>query len=333
MVKSVGTRMNGLYIIKNDKIEKVPFSITGNNGTISLQIREFVEDDDKNIWFGTFLGLQKFDIKKQQFSAIKIPKYAGGLNHPSIFSMYRDREGNIWAGSYYGGVNYFNPTHSAFLHYDYQVGEMSNLYYSYIGEMVLDKRDNLWISTDGGGISCVDRSWNLLDVLIAGEGNSLPHNNVKSICYDEEHDMLYIGTHLGGLSRYDIKTGKFYNYLDKKGQENAPGNIIHRIRKWKNYIIVSCREGVFSLDTNTDLFTKLESFMELQLFLISLPTELSIVHIMIRFYQYHWIALQRIQKSNCLIMWLFHKLQQQSLIYISVPWDLVCWFILLQQNH
>lgn len=256
----VGTRMNGLYIIKNDKIEKVPFSITGNNGTISLQIREFVEDDDKNIWFGTFLGLQKFDIKKQQFSAIKIPKYAGGLNHPSIFSMYRDREGNIWAGSYYGGVNYFNPTHSAFLHYDYQVGEMSNLYYSYIGEMVLDKRDNLWISTDGGGISCVDRSWNLLDVLIAGEGNSLPHNNVKSICYDEEHDMLYIGTHLGGLSRYDIKTGKFYNYLDKKGQENAPGNIIHRIRKWKNYIIVSCREGVFSLDTNTDLFTKLESF-------------------------------------------------------------------------
>ena len=25
------------------------------------------------------------------------------------------------------------------------------------------------------------------------------------MCYDMDNDMLYIGTHLGGLSRYDIK--------------------------------------------------------------------------------------------------------------------------------
>ena len=25
--------------------------------------------------------------------------------------------------------------------------------------------------------------------------------------------MLYIGTHLGGLSRYDINKGVFYNYM------------------------------------------------------------------------------------------------------------------------
>lgn len=258
----VGTRMNGLYIVENDIIDKIPLSYDGNEGIIDYQIRQFVEDNDKNIWFGTFSGLQKYDIVKKRFYAIKIPKYAGGLNHPSIFSMYKDKEGNIWAGSYYGGVNFFNPIHSAFLHYDYQAVEVSNLYYSYIGEMVIDKRNNLWISTDGGGISCVDKHWNLLKTLTSGKGNSLPHNNIKSICYDDEHDMLYIGTHLGGLSRYDILNDKFYNYLYSNDNiSKIPGNIIHRIIKYKDDIIVSSNKGILKLDTKTNQFTVIDSIV------------------------------------------------------------------------
>lgn len=72
------------------------------------------------------------------------------------------------------------------MHYDYQAGNRSNLYYSYIGEMVEDKHGNLWISTDGGGISCVNENWELIHQFTAGHQNSIPYNNIKSICYDEK---------------------------------------------------------------------------------------------------------------------------------------------------
>lgn len=145
----IGTRMHGLYRM-NDKqqLSKVPYLPGTSEGISSEQIRDFVEDNEGNIWFGTFDGLHRYSIGNKQYSLIQIPQYVGGLNHPSIFALYKDVAGTIWVGSYYGGVNYFSPQHDTFVHYDY--GRKINSYYSYIGEIVIDKNEHLWLSTDGG---------------------------------------------------------------------------------------------------------------------------------------------------------------------------------------
>lgn len=252
----IGTRMQGLYRLRGDELQKVPHTPTSNAGIRNPQIRAFVEDDEHNIWFGTFAGLQKYDTQKQTYTLIQIPQYVGGLNHPSIFSLYKDRQGTIWIGSYYGGVNYFSPDRSGVVHYDYQTGNLSNLYYSYIGEMVKDKHDNLWISTDGGGISCVNSNWELIHQFAAGSPNSILYNNIKSICYDRENDCLYVGTHLGGLSRYDIQKNRFYNYQENQsGNAVAPRNFIYQVKMWKEKLYLSSREGIFQLDPATNHFT------------------------------------------------------------------------------
>lgn len=252
----IGTRMQGLYRYKDGVMQKVPHSLTGNTGIRNQQIRAFVEDDEHNIWFGTFKGLQKYDVQRQTYTLIQIPQYVGGLNHPSIFSLYRDRQGTIWIGSFYGGVNYFSPDRSGFVHYDYQTGNLSDLYYSYIGEMVADKHHNLWVCTDGGGLGCINANWEVVHQFTAGGTNSIPHNNIKSICYDRENDCLYIGTHLGGLSRYDIRNNRFYNYRDHStGSDRAPRRFIYQVKMWKGNLYLSSREGIFMLEPATNRFT------------------------------------------------------------------------------
>ena len=252
----IGTRMQGLYRYKDNVVQKVPHTLTGNTGIRNPQIRAFVEDDEHNIWFGTFVGLQKYDVQRQTYTLIQIPQYVGGLNHPSIFSLYRDRQGTIWIGSFYGGVNYFTPDRSGFVHYDYQTGNLSSLYYSYIGEMVVDKHHNLWVCTDGGGLGCINENWELVHQFTADGPNSITHNNIKSICYDREKDCLYIGTHLGGLSRYDIRSKRFYNYLEHpSGNTRTPRHFIYQVKMWNGKLYLSSREGVFMLEPETDQFT------------------------------------------------------------------------------
>lgn len=250
----IATRMEGLYRYVNSRLKRVP--VTGNDkGTVDRQIREFVEDDAGNMWFGTFSGLQKYNPHQDKYQVVNIPVYAGGLNHSSIYSLYKDRSGTIWVGSYYGGVNYFNPDRSTSFHYDYQTSGHKDLFYSYIGDMVQDRDGRLWISTDGGGLSAVDRDWELVDYYTADDRNTIPHNNIKSLCYDSGRNLLYIGTHLGGLCRLDLTNKVFYRYDDRNRRN--PGNIIYRIRKWQDRIFVSARNGMFVLKPDSDRFSPL----------------------------------------------------------------------------
>lgn len=255
----IGTRMHGLFRIKQGQLIEVPYSSTDGEGISDIQVREFVEDNHHNIWFGTFSGLQKFDARTGRYSKVQTPQYLGGLSHPSIYSLYKDRQGIIWVGSYYGGVSSFNPNREEYFHYNYQIHAEHDVYYSYIGEMVQDKHGCLWLSTDGGGISRLDSEWNLQQLFTSKRKNSLPHNNVKSIAYYEKDDLLFIGTYLGGLSKYDIQKQQFYNYFtDEQHTQNRPGNIINCVKVWNDNLYLTSQKGMFKLDIQTDQFTFLE---------------------------------------------------------------------------
>ena len=121
--------------------------------------------------------------------------------------------------------------------YDYQTKLTNNPYYSYIGEMQEDKYGNLWIATDGGGLSCVDKSWNLIHQFTAEQPHTISHNNVKSICYNPDNNNLYIGMHIGGLSRYDLQTKQFHHYETLNENQISPGHYIYQIKKWDKYAI------------------------------------------------------------------------------------------------
>lgn len=250
----IATRMNGLYIYHNGDTHKVPLGSKGN-GVIDKQVRQMVEDDNRTIWIGTFSGLQSFDCNTEKFTKIDIPRYAGGLNHLSIFSLFKDNQGTVWVGSYYGGVNYFNPKIKSYFNYVYQTSTNADSYFSYIRSMVQDKYGRLWIGTDGGGVSCVNRQWQTIKHFSVNSKNPISHNNIKALCYDEVHDKIYVGMHLGGLNSIDVKTGSVKKY--QMGNHLYPSDVIFDLRKWGNYLVISSRKGVFTLDISTDEFKKL----------------------------------------------------------------------------
>ena len=250
----IASRTNGLYKRSRDgMIEKEIYSPAR---VISNQIREFAEDDKQNIWFGTFDGLQMYNPYTDTYSAY-FPDYRpGSLGHKSVFSLSKDKQGTLWIGTYYGGVNYFNQEKDIFKYYSYDKSNDYCLNFPLVGQMVEDKNHDLWIATDGGGINRLNRKQGTFIYYTAkGDGHSILHNNVKTIAYDEQRDRIYVGTYTGGLSSYDIATNTFHNYLDSYNRTNiGPNHIILNIKYQDDYLYVMAHNGFWRLNVVTEQF-------------------------------------------------------------------------------
>jgi len=232
---------------------------SANPNTIAHnQVREIVEDDIGNLWIGTFRGLNKYNPNANRFSVYINYHTRGSLNHPSVFSLFVDSQGTIWVGTYYGGVNYFNPESDIFTYYAESPIRIRNsenlslnsfLNYPYIGNMVEDRSGNIWICTEGGGLNMLNRKTGKFRCFTnEDKGTALKQNNLKCICYDSLRNKLYIGTHTGGLSCYDIKQNTFKNFLDDVGLHS----IIQDMQIYKDKLVFINLGKLFQMDLNTN---------------------------------------------------------------------------------
>lgn len=46
-----------------------------------------------------------------------------GLTHSSIWCIVKDNQGTLWLGTYFGGVNYFNPEYEIYTRYKASIHE------------------------------------------------------------------------------------------------------------------------------------------------------------------------------------------------------------------
>lgn len=208
-----------------------------------------MEDDQNNVWFGTFDGLQMYRPSTDTYCVYRPNFHPGSLSHESVFSLYKDRQGTIWVGTYYGGVNYFNLKKDLFKYYVYAEANNNCLNYPIIGQIIEDKRRDLWICTDGGGVNRFNRKTNTFTYYTTESGkNSILHDNVKTITYDESRDQIYIGTYTGGLSLYDRATNLFHNYLDDyKRTGKGPDHIIYYSLFKDGWLYVTARNGFWRM--------------------------------------------------------------------------------------
>lgn len=226
-----------------------------------LQVRSIVEDNAGNLWIGTFRGLSHYTPSTGEWKHYRHnDSDPHSLSHNSVLSLYKDRQGCIWIGTYFGGVNYFNPE-QAICHY-YRAAPSCNtcLSFPFVGKMTEDTAGNLWVCTEGGGLNCFNPA---NDTFIhyrnrPGDANSIAHNNLKCVYYRQENNRLYIGTHTGGLSVFDIRSGTFHTLRHRKGDANSlPNDIVNEVQPYGGRLFVLTLSGLACMDFDTETFTPL----------------------------------------------------------------------------
>ncbi|PXY01705.1 hybrid sensor histidine kinase/response regulator [Marinifilum breve] len=250
----VGTKNKGVYAIHDDNVLD---HYTRKSGLAHDVVRDICEDDNGNIWIGTFLGVSVLNVKEQSITNYyQSDKNPNALSHNSIYTMFRDQEGSIWIGTYFGGINIYNPKTNIFRYFVADSDQNKSINYRVVGSMLEDDDKNLWIATEGGGVNFYNRKTKQFKYITKGEGvNSLSHNNAKSL-YLDNHNRLWIGTHLGGLNMLDINSGRIKKYLkNDKNEFSIPSNVISAIIPYKTKLILGTNQGVILFDPKTERFS------------------------------------------------------------------------------
>ncbi|MCW3084786.1 MAG: Response regulator containing a CheY-like receiver domain and a domain protein [Bacteroidetes bacterium] len=213
-------------LIKDDKVWIATYrginvydlskSYTGSTNLDTLKIngKPFLEttyrlykDSTGVIWAGTGNGVSKISYGKMQTMT-----KSNGLCNPMVCAVIQDHEGNMWFGSFSGGISKYR--NDLFININEKQGLANNAVMTFFK----DSKDNMWIGTWGGGVSKMDyKAWKTKDTIIfqnfVQQKDGLPFNNIWSICEDKKGN-IWFGTSAQGISVYDGKTFKNYHFKD-----------------------------------------------------------------------------------------------------------------------
>lgn len=93
-----------------------------------------------------------------------------------------------------------------------------------------DKRGDVWICTEGGGLNYLHRDSRQFTHYLTDEKSVSPlFSNLKCIEYDEGRDYLYIGTHKQGFFCFDITARK----------------VVYHTERWEISFQIICVETAF----------------------------------------------------------------------------------------
>ena len=229
----------------------------------SLFIRDGVRKTDNEIWFGTGSGICTYNYDKRNITFLQhsyLDPYS--LSDNAVYAVYKDREGGIWVGTYFGGVNYFPYQYTPFNKY-YPIQENpepNSLIGRRIREFQLTNDGDLWIGSEDGGLSLYNPESDTFESYLPNqEQGSISFNNIHGLCIDEEN--LWIGTYNHGLDIMDLKTKKVIRHYEKTDNENSiSDNSIFSIYKdHSGRVWVGTLYGLCYYNRDEDNFTRITS--------------------------------------------------------------------------
>lgn len=214
----------------------------------SVTPRAMLEYQPGVMAIGSNSGLIFYDSTKRKYSWMDRGGWntCGKLSDRFIHSMLKDKDGGLWIGTYYGGINYCSEKNNL-IESIYPAEECGHII-SVMSEM---SDGRVLIGSDDGGLSVhnpYDGSYSRWD--IDPDRSNL---NIRSVLV--ENDFIWVGTFRNGLYRHDIKTGITKKYMYDK----IPGsNDVYSIYRDKGgRLWIGTKRGVSLYNEKYDCFNRI----------------------------------------------------------------------------
>lgn len=207
----------------------------------SDHIHSLYEDENSDLWVGTNNGIDVLDKtsgrvkEKYRFN----PTNSNSLSGRIVGTITKDHSGNMWVGYLGGNPDIINTKTGRIYAFKYneKIKNTANVWASM--DIYVDKENTVWIATRGAGLAKYNNDGQTFTYYTPGviDANITPvfdkNNHISDVqlytmCEDKEGN-LWIGTELGGLNRFNKKTGKFKIYTHSEKKNSISSNLVRYV--------------------------------------------------------------------------------------------------------
>jgi ligand-binding sensor domain-containing protein/two-component sensor histidine kinase len=217
----VGTYKGGLNILdkRTGKFKSYLNDLRDSSSIGANQVQAILIDRNSNYWIGTFGGGLNKLIQPGDSGKVKFKRYVFNPNNPfslndnRIYSLFEDKDGYIWVGTFGGGLSRFDVKNERFIAYKNISGDETSICDNRVMTIYEDKHGTLWVGTYGGGLHKFDRHTEKF--FRYNEKNKQSNAVVYGILEDKKNN-LWMSTDNGlfklntvneNFTRYDLHDG------------------------------------------------------------------------------------------------------------------------------
>ncbi|MEM1439592.1 MAG: two-component regulator propeller domain-containing protein [Pseudomonadota bacterium] len=162
------------------------------------------------LWVGGDHGLTRINIETEQMvSYAHDAEAAGSLTRGSVRAILEDHLGNLWVGTYGGGLSKLPAGDDQFVTLRHDAADTKTLTGDRVQSLFEDKSQRIWVGTTSG--------LNLLNPIdntlvrytnIPAEMTSLSDNNITTM-FEDRSGLMWFGTKTRGINTWNPRTWGF----------------------------------------------------------------------------------------------------------------------------
>ena len=220
-----------------------------------IRIHSLLHTDTNEIWIGSETGLYIFNEETFSYKHVS-QSYTdrSALSDNAIYSFCKDRDGGLWLGTYFGGVNYYPSQHTPFNKY-YPLDKNNSISGKAVREFCEDNEGFIWIGTEDAGLNRFNPETGKFNQNKRLDKNS-KYTNIHALQIDG--NKLWIGTYTDGLYLMNLSNQEMKHYEEDK----APREVFSLLKDSNGTIWLGTFQGAFTYNSSTDSFDKVEDIGE-----------------------------------------------------------------------
>ncbi|MBN9385392.1 MAG: response regulator [Chitinophagaceae bacterium] len=227
-----------------------------NPDKTTIYARDFARFAANEYWIATESGIFIYNILTGK--SVHLTKQYNNpysLTDNAVYTLCLDRQGGMWSGTYFGGVNYLPRRDISFEKFFPGIGP-NGLSGNAVREICRDHSGNLWIGTEDAGLNVLKKGSNVFTHFMpTGKRGSITYSNIHGLL--AAGDTLWIGTFENGLDLMNIHTGQVIrHYSTLSNPASLKSNFIYTIFQTREGdILIGTGAGLYCYNKKADDFT------------------------------------------------------------------------------
>lgn len=253
----IGTSNQGVKLFNTRTFVYKDILISDSNKT-AIYARDFIQTGKDEYWIASESGIFVYNLSTGKYQNLR-NKFNDpySISDNAVYTLTKDKEGGLWAGTYFGGVSYYPKKYTYFDKF-FPQGTKNSISGYAVREMLEDHLGNIWIGTEDAGLNKFNPKSGVFEHFMPnGEKTSISHSNIHGLL--AVGNELWIGTFEQGLDVMDIRTSKIIRKYRSSPAPNAlKNNFIESILHTQSGdILIGTALGLYRYNKLSDDFTLL----------------------------------------------------------------------------